>query len=155
MTDSQKDGTVSSIQTYINTLLIQCDLFQLYTSTMAIATYFIGRVFLCLNIIYVAPLSVTYLLSRQFNFLMIARRSHEATTSQILMGTIWVFRSYFILSWTRRWRSCTTNSTNNFFDVQNWIVTHDDVIKWQRIARNWPFVRGIHRPPVNSPHKGQ
>ena len=27
---------------------------------------------------------------------------------------------------------------------------HDDVIKW-----NWPFVRGIHRSPVNSPHKGQ
>ena len=32
---------------------------------------------------------------------------------------------------------------------------HDDVIKWQHFPRYWPFVRGIHRPPVNSPHKGQ
>ena len=41
---------------------------------------------------------------------------------------------------------------------------HDDWIhtsKWRhqmealRITRYWPFVRGIHRSPVNSPHKGQ
>ena len=32
---------------------------------------------------------------------------------------------------------------------------HDDVIKWKQFPRNWPFVRGIHRSPVNSPHKGQ
>ena len=33
--------------------------------------------------------------------------------------------------------------------------THDDVIKWKHFPRYWPFVRGIHRSPVNSPHKGQ
>ena len=32
---------------------------------------------------------------------------------------------------------------------------HDDVIKWKHFPRYWPFVQGIHRPPVNSPHKGQ
>ena len=32
---------------------------------------------------------------------------------------------------------------------------HDDVIKWKHSPRYWPFVRGIHRSPVNSPHKGQ
>ena len=32
---------------------------------------------------------------------------------------------------------------------------HDDVIKWNHFPRYWPFVWGIHRPPVNSPHKGQ
>ena len=32
---------------------------------------------------------------------------------------------------------------------------HDDVIKWKRFPRYWPSVRGIHRSPVNSPHKGQ
>ena len=32
---------------------------------------------------------------------------------------------------------------------------HDDVIKWKHLSRYWPFVRGIHRSPVNSPHKGQ
>ena len=31
----------------------------------------------------------------------------------------------------------------------------DDVIKWKHFSRYWPFVRGIHRSPVNSPHKGQ
>ena len=32
---------------------------------------------------------------------------------------------------------------------------HDDVMKWKLFPRHWPFVRGIHRSPVNSPHKGQ
>ena len=32
---------------------------------------------------------------------------------------------------------------------------HDDVIKSKHFPRYWPFVRGIHRYPVNSPHKGQ
>ena len=32
---------------------------------------------------------------------------------------------------------------------------HDDVFKWKHFPRYWPFVRGIHRSPVNSPHKGQ
>ena len=31
----------------------------------------------------------------------------------------------------------------------------DDVIKWKHFPRYWPFVSGIYRPPVNSPHKGQ
>ena len=32
---------------------------------------------------------------------------------------------------------------------------HNDVIKWKPFLRYWPFVWGIHRSPVNSPHKGQ
>ena len=32
---------------------------------------------------------------------------------------------------------------------------HDDVIKWKHFPRYWTFVRGIHRSPVNSPHKDQ
>ena len=32
---------------------------------------------------------------------------------------------------------------------------HDDVIKWKHFPRYWPFVWGIHRSPVNSPHIGQ
>ena len=32
---------------------------------------------------------------------------------------------------------------------------HEDVIRWKHFPRYWPFVRGIHRSPVNSPHKGQ
>ena len=36
-----------------------------------------------------------------------------------------------------------------------WRNPHDDVIKWKHVPRHWLFVRGIHRSPVNSPHKGQ
>ena len=35
------------------------------------------------------------------------------------------------------------------------LISHDGVIKWKHFPRYWPFVRGIHRSPVNSPHKGQ
>ena len=44
----------------------------------------------------------------------------------------------------------TTNSR-----VPDDFKIHDDVIKWKHFPRYWPFVRGIHRFPVNSPHKGQ
>ena len=40
----------------------------------------------------------------------------------------------------------------NYFIIMN---SHDDVIKWNFFLRYWPFVRGIHRPPVDSPHKRQ
>ena len=33
--------------------------------------------------------------------------------------------------------------------------SHDDIIKWKHFPHYWPFVWGIHRSPVNSPHKGQ
>ena len=35
------------------------------------------------------------------------------------------------------------------------LTYHDDVIKWKHFPRYLPFVQGIHRSPVNSPHKGQ
>ena len=38
---------------------------------------------------------------------------------------------------------------------QHFSIEHDDVIKWKHFPRNWPFVREIHRSPVNFPHKGQ
>ena len=34
-------------------------------------------------------------------------------------------------------------------------IIHNDVIKWKHFPRHWPFVKGIHRSPVDSPHKGQ
>ena len=39
--------------------------------------------------------------------------------------------------------------------VKGKYLGHDDVIKWKHFPRYWPFVRGIHRWSVNSPHKGQ
>ena len=36
------------------------------------------------------------------------------------------------------------------------VWNHDDIIKWKHFPRfYWPFVRGIHRSPLNSSHKGQ
>ena len=32
---------------------------------------------------------------------------------------------------------------------------HDNVIKWRHFPCYWSVVRGIHRSPVNFPHKGQ
>ena len=34
------------------------------------------------------------------------------------------------------------------------LSVQDDVIKWKHFPRHWPLVMGIHRSPVNSPHKG-
>ena len=44
--------------------------------------------------------------------------------------------------------------TMSILDKTN-ALHHDDVIKWKHFPRYWPFVRGIHRSPVNSPHKAQ
>ena len=43
----------------------------------------------------------------------------------------------------------------NKIDHTHFLSVHDDVIKWKHFPRNWPFVRKIHRSPVNFPHKGQ
>ena len=37
----------------------------------------------------------------------------------------------------------------------SWLCMNDGVIKWDNFPHYWPFVWEIHRPPVNSPHKGQ
>ena len=56
------------------------------------------------------------------------------------------------------WLNCTEKlSAVIFYHQSHWVLhyIHDDVIKWKYFSRYWPFVRGIHRSPVNSPHKGQ
>ena len=53
------------------------------------------------------------------------------------------------------------NATQPFYwSLAQWKLVcgyfrYDDVIKWKHFPRYWPFVRGIHRSPVNSLHKGQ
>ena len=47
---------------------------------------------------------------------------------------------------TRSWTICSGWCSSQ---------THDDVIKWKHFLRYRPFVRGSHRSPVNSPHKGR
>ena len=45
--------------------------------------------------------------------------------------------------------------TKQYLDSGPMSHCHDDVIKWKYFPRYWPFVQGIHRSLVNSPHKGQ
>ena len=59
------------------------------------------------------------------------------------------------------WSGYYFSFKNNIHSYKMWIISsqticeHDDVIKWKHFPRSWPFVRGIHRSPVDSPHKGQ
>ena len=63
----------------------------------------------------------------------------------------------------RSWGKCCVSKSSRMFHScraecigeHTNLVKHDDVIKWKHFPRYWPFVRGIHRSPVNSPHKGQ
>ena len=54
---------------------------------------------------------------------------------------------------------CSVRSTLSLFygfnSRHNMISNHDDVIKGKHFPRYWTFVRGIHRSPMNSIHKGQ
>ena len=53
------------------------------------------------------------------------------------------------------WNRGTSYDWLNASEVSLRISEDNDVIKWKHFPRYWPFVRGIHRCPVNSPHKGQ
>ena len=61
---------------------------------------------------------------------------------------IWHVYSYYEVG-KRVFKTLGHCSANDCF------AEHDDVIKWKHFPRYWPFVWGIHRGPVNSPHKGQ
>ena len=64
-------------------------------------------------------------------------------------------------SWVdlRQWYDWPSTSKATLNDIGILRIVHDDVIKWKHFPCYWPFVRGIHRSPVNSPvnspHKGQ
>ena len=50
-------------------------------------------------------------------------------------------------------------SHHNSNPISDWhhniYIWHDNVIKCIHFLRNWPFVRGIHRSPLSSRHKGK
>ena len=65
-----------------------------------------------------------------------------------------------------RWRPCDVVimpcislwTESLLIQIKAWCLCrppHDDVIKWKHFPRYWLIVWGIHRWPVNSPHKGQ
>ena len=61
---------------------------------------------------------------------------------------------YSRIGWCNGLVLCKRQIWNNVVHVLRFHI-HDDVIKWKHFPRNWPFVREIHRSPVNFPHKGQ
>ena len=69
-------------------------------------------------------------------------------TAQWLQDDTWLFSFSLKVS-------LAINRFEYHFDALVVFLLHDDVIKWKNFPRYWPFVRGIHRSPVNSPHKGQ
>ena len=74
-------------------------------------------------------------------------KSHDVNWSMIWIFTI---HNHFVLSVVME--KLLYNYVCRYIYLHGY---HDDVIKWKHFSRNWPFVRGIHRSPVNSPHKGQ
>ena len=49
---------------------------------------------------------------------------------------------------------CTPRTLRSV-SIWKWkLTTHDDVRLWECFPHYWPFVRGIHRRPMDSPHKG-
>ena len=52
-------------------------------------------------------------------------------------------------------RLLSTAPSNDSNVADRLLCSHDDVIKRKHFPRYWPFVRRIHRSPVNSSHKGQ
>ena len=66
-----------------------------------------------------------------------------------------LFSAFLCTAKGRKSSSSTTGFTCSIRILPRWVTWHDDVIKWKHFPRYWPFVWGIYRSPVNSPHKGQ
>ena len=63
-----------------------------------------------------------------------------------------IYHSRIIDVKTPLYRVTNSKTCNN---LMTHCIFYDDIIKWKYFPRHWPFVRGIHRSPVNSPHKDQ
>ena len=79
------------------------------------------------------------------------------TTTEEASGTRWVRGRYSSCLCTMRWNppGDLAPEAGRRTPGTPLLTWHDDVMKWKHFPRCWPFVRGIHRSPVNSPHKGQ
>ena len=91
------------------------------------------------------------------------------------MNLWWILNVFIILIFHRRLGGCVVDTPVTFqspWEFRNLnpvasnfarsnrkrdscLVDHDGVIKGKHFPRYWPFMRGIHRSRVNSPHIGQ
>ena len=63
----------------------------------------------------------------------------------VVITKVWTWFMYLMSKWRY-----TAMIQDKF-----WLIPRDGVIKCKHFPRYWPFVRGIHRSTVNSPHKRQ
>ena len=84
------------------------------------------------------------------HFQMRFLRADKASASFYRSDVDLILLSCVITSWT--WRPVRKKETESESAHTSLL---DDDIKWKHFPHYWPFVRGIHRWPVNSPHKGQ
>ena len=80
-------------------------------------------------------------------------RTHMRTTLDR-----YLFTDYFetlVGLYSSRWLHMSARAPNFTDHDICTMIYHDDVIKWKHFPRYWPFVRGTHRWPEDSPHKGQ
>ena len=90
---------------------------------------------------------------------------HFRKTARFVVKTCIKYRYLRLLSEQRIALSCHfpwsthlgTSFEENIGNVFGLIVNdnQNQIIKWKHFPRYWPFVRGIHRWPVNSPHNGR
>ena len=92
--------------------------------------------------------------STQYGTHLISGRKHPDYF--VYVGTVIIFLksdSQLLCFHLTQWLLLAEGDMWNKVDII--LAWHDDVIKWKHFPRYWPFVRRIHRSPVNSPHKGQ
>ena len=82
---------------------------------------------------------ISWIIHDIYNHFVILRLSPV----QVLAGNVHIHNEIMILP--------LHTGVSAQYDAQD----HDDNIKWTHFPRYWPFVWGIHRPSVNSPHNGQ
>ena len=64
-----------------------------------------------------------------------------------VIQSFWHYGHVIIIKWRQE--------ISWWYDMRVARAYHDDVIEWKHFPRYWPFVYGIHRSLVNSPHKDQ
>ena len=91
----------------------------------------------------------TQIYLHKYRFRLVVIRKHE-----LLRGFFGLF--CFVCFFLPSTYVHTGNTRNLYLALCDYgSVYHDYVIKWKHFPRHWPFVRGIHRSPMNPPHKSQ
>ena len=88
--------------------------------------------------------------------------------SRLLLFELWCFlcfkperaveNAFELVIWdamTLIWVLCRADTVYLLGNTHDNLPYHDDVFKWKHFPRYWPFVRGLDRWAVNSPHKSQ